>query len=164
MQLRSEGPDARGRIAFGTGVTPGDSEFRLNSGLQETRFKRPTAWSGATERATKVACISSTESSTDDPKPSFRISTPNSFAEAAAPYSLAAATVMSKGRAWSEYQGRAGSLKPWTSESGMFVEFIDGGVDRHGDITGEGGVEDSRGIGGEVEILLELGTDVVFVA
>jgi len=46
----------------------------------------------------------------------------------------------------------------------MFVEFIDGGVDRHGDITGEGGVEDSRGIGGEVEILLELGTDVVFVA
>jgi hypothetical protein len=44
------------------------------------------------------------------------------------------------------------------------VELIDGGVDRHGDITGEGGVEDSRGIGGEVEILLELGTDVVFVA
>ena len=52
----------------------------------------------------------STESSTEEPKPSFRISTPNSLPEAAAPYSLAAAMVMSKGRAWSEYQGRAGSL------------------------------------------------------
>jgi hypothetical protein len=39
--------------------------------------------------------------------------------------------------------------------------FIDGGVDRDGDITGESGVEDSRGIGGEVEILLELGTALV---
>ena len=71
------------------------------------------------ERATKVACCSRTESSTEMPKPSLRISTPNSLAEAAAPYSLAAAMVMSKGRTWSVYQGSAGSLKPWTSESGM---------------------------------------------
>jgi hypothetical protein len=49
---------------------------------------RPTAWSGATERATKVACCSSTLSSIEVPNPSFRISTPNSFAEAAAPYSF----------------------------------------------------------------------------
>jgi hypothetical protein len=80
---------------------------------------RPTAARGATERATKVACCSSTESSTEAPKPSFRISTPNSLALAAAPYSLAQATLMSKGRTWSAYQGRAGSLKPWTSDSGM---------------------------------------------
>ena len=59
------------------------------------------------------------QSSTEVPKPSFRISTPNSLAEAAAPYSLAAAMVMSKGRHWSPYQGRAGSLKPWTVDSGM---------------------------------------------
>jgi hypothetical protein len=45
-----------------------------------------------------VACRSSTESSTAVPKPSFRISTPEGLAEAAAPYSLAAAMVMSKGR------------------------------------------------------------------
>lgn len=74
---------------------------------------------GSTERATKVACCSSTLSSTEVPKPSFRISTPNSLAEAAAPYSLAAAMVMSKGRTWSAYQGRATSLKPSTWESGM---------------------------------------------
>ena len=99
----------------GTGVRPG--VYHRIPGRQKLASsflaKKPT------ERATKVACISSTESSTEDPKPSLRISTPKSFAEAAAPYSLAAATVMSKGRAWSEYQGRAGSLKPWTSESGM---------------------------------------------
>jgi hypothetical protein len=71
------------------------------------------------ERATKVACISSTESSTEVPKPSFRISTPNNFAEAAAPYSLAAAMVMSKGRIWSVYQGWAISLKPCTSDKGI---------------------------------------------
>jgi hypothetical protein len=60
-----------------------------------------------------------TESSIDMPQPSLRISTPKSLAEAAAPYSLAATTVISKGRAWSEYQGRAGSLKLCTSDSGM---------------------------------------------
>jgi hypothetical protein len=53
------------------------------------------------------------------PQPSLRISTPNSLAEAAEPYSLAMATVISKGRAWSEYQGRAGSLKLCTEEMGM---------------------------------------------
>jgi hypothetical protein len=41
---------------------------------------------------------------------------------------------------------------------------VDGGVDRDGDVTGQGRVEDAGGIGGEVEVLLELGTDVVFVA
>jgi hypothetical protein len=46
----------------------------------------------------KVACCSSTESSTEVPKPSLRISTPKILAEAAAPYSLAPAMVMSKGR------------------------------------------------------------------
>ena len=70
-------------------------------------------------RATKVACISLTESSILMPQPSLRISTPNSLAEAAEPYSLAMATVISKGRAWSLYQGRAGSLKLCTSEIGM---------------------------------------------
>jgi len=48
--------------------------------------------------ATKVACCSMTVSSMEVPKPSLRISTPNSLAEAAAPYSLAAAMVISKGR------------------------------------------------------------------
>ena len=67
----------------------------------------------------KVACCSSTESSTEVPKPSFRISTPYSLAEAAAPYSLAAAMVISKGRHWSAYQGRAVCLKPWTLASGV---------------------------------------------
>ena len=50
-----------------------------------------------------------TVSSIEVPKPSLRISTPKSLAEAAAPYSLAPAMVMSKGRIWSLYQGRAGS-------------------------------------------------------
>ena len=70
-------------------------------------------------QATKVACISLTESSILMPQPSFRISTPNSLPLAAAPYSLAMATVISKGRAWSEYQGRAGSLKLCTCEMGI---------------------------------------------
>ncbi len=39
-----------------------------------------------------------TVSSMEVPKPSLRISTPNSLALAAAPYSLAPAMVMSKGR------------------------------------------------------------------
>jgi hypothetical protein len=33
---------------------------------------------------------------------------------------LAAARVMSKGRTWSEYQGRATSLKPCTSDRGIW--------------------------------------------
>ncbi len=77
-----------------------------------SKLVRPTACKGAIERATKVACCSSTESSIEEPKPSFRISTPKILQLAAAPYSLAAARVMSKGRTWSEYQGRATSLKP----------------------------------------------------
>jgi hypothetical protein len=56
--------------------------------------------------AMKVACCSMTVSSMEVPKPSLRISTPNSLAEAAAPYSLAQAMVMSKGRIWSVNQGR----------------------------------------------------------
>ena len=116
------------------------------------------------ERATKVACISSTELSTEEPKPSLRISTPNSLQLAAAPYSLVAAMVMSKGRALVGVPGQSGFLEALDFGERDVVELIDGGVDRHGDITGEGGVEDAGGIGGEVEILLELGTDVVFVA
>ncbi len=71
------------------------------------------------ERATKVACCSSTVSSIEVPKPSFRISHMKILALAAAPYSLAQAMVMSKGMTWSLYQGRATSLKPWTSDRGM---------------------------------------------
>lgn len=62
------------------------------------RTALPTACSGAIDWATKVACCSMTVSSMEVPKPSLRISTPNSLAEAAAPYSLAPAMVMSKGR------------------------------------------------------------------
>jgi len=58
--------------------------------------------------ATNVACCSMTVSSMEVPKPSLRISTPNSLAEAPAPYSLAQAMVISKGRIWSVNQGRAG--------------------------------------------------------
>jgi len=63
---------------------------------------------GAMVWATKVACCSMTVSSMEVPKPSLRISTPNSLALAPAPYSLAQAMVMSKGRIWSVNQGRAG--------------------------------------------------------
>ena len=107
-------------------------------------------------QATKVACISLTESSIDMPQPSFRISTPNSLALAAAPYSLAAATVISKRRAWSEYQGRF--LEGLDLGDRDVVELVDGGVDREGDVAGEGGVEDPGLVGGEVEVVLELGT------
>jgi hypothetical protein len=58
----------------------------------------PTACKGEMVWATNVACCSMTVSSMEVPKPSLRISTPNSLALAAAPYSLAAAMVMSKGR------------------------------------------------------------------
>ncbi len=81
------------------------------------------------ERATKVACCSSTVSSIEVPKPSFRISHMKILALAAAPYSLAQAMVMSKGMTWSLYQGRATSLKPWTSERGMESKIRHGGVD-----------------------------------
>jgi hypothetical protein len=59
-----------------------------------------------------VACISLTASSMETPLPSFKISTPKIFMLAAAPFSLAPARVMSKGKIWSEYQGTADSLKP----------------------------------------------------
>ena len=51
-------------------------------------------------RATKLAWVSVTVSSIETPVPSFRISTPKILAPAMAPYSLAAASVMSKGRIW----------------------------------------------------------------
>jgi hypothetical protein len=60
--------------------------------------------------------------------------------------------------------GQSGFLEALDLGERDVVELIDGGVDRNSDITGEGGVEDAGGIGGEVEILLELGTDVVFAA
>jgi hypothetical protein len=69
-----------------------------------------------------------------------------------------------KGQSLVGIPGQSGFLEALDLGERDVVELIDGGVDRHGDITGEGGVEDSRGIGGEVEILLELGTAVVFVA
>ena len=75
----------------------------------EINVALPTACSGEMVWATNVACCSMTVSSMEAPKPSLRISTPKSLAEAAAPYSLAAAMVMSKGRIWSANQGRAGS-------------------------------------------------------
>jgi hypothetical protein len=59
----------------------------------------PTACKGAMSRATNVPCCSMTVSSIEVPKPSLRISTPKSLALAAAPYSLAQARVISKGRA-----------------------------------------------------------------
>ena len=43
---------------------------------------------------------------------------PEQLGRGSGAYSLAAAMVTSKGRIWSEYQGRAGSLKPWTSDKG----------------------------------------------
>ena len=69
-----------------------------------------TADMGSTVRATKVALISVTASSTEMPDPSLRISTPKILAAHMAPYSLAPVRVMSKGRIWSEYQGVASSL------------------------------------------------------
>jgi len=69
-----------------------------------------------------------------------------------------------KGQSLVGVPGQSGFLEALDFGERDVVELIDGCVDRHGDITGEGRVEDSGGIGGEVEILLELGTDVVFIA
>jgi len=63
-----------------------------------------------------------------------------------------------KGQSLVGVPGQSGFLEALDFGDRDVVELIGGGVDRHGDVTGEGGVEDSRGIGGEVEILLELGT------
>jgi hypothetical protein len=83
----------------------------------------------------RVACISLTASSIEEPQPSLRISTPKILAAAMAPYSLAPAMVTSKGRIWSEYQGLASSLRPPTSEtvrlsSASMVEPTDGPIVR----------------------------------
>ena len=59
---------------------------------------------GSTERATKLALISVTASSTEMPEASLSSSTPKILAAHIAPYSLAPVSVMSKGRIWSEYQ------------------------------------------------------------
>lgn len=67
----------------------------------------------------KVPCCSMTESSTEVPQPSFKISTPKILQLAPAPYSFEATMVMSKGRTWSAYQGWAISLKPATVDRGM---------------------------------------------
>ena len=43
------------------------------------------------------------------------------------------------------------------------VQLIGRGVDRDGHVTGQSGVDDSGLVGGEVKVLLELGTDIVFL-
>ena len=80
-------------------------------------------------------CISSTVSSIELPNPSFRISTPNSLAEAAAPYSLAPA-------------GVGDFLEAVDFTQGNVVESFDRGVHRDGNVTGRGGVEGERVWGG----------------
>jgi len=62
-----------------------------------------------------VDCISVTASSIETPEPSFRISTPKIFIVVAAPYSLVPASVTSKGRIWSVYQGWARALNEDTA-------------------------------------------------
>jgi hypothetical protein len=116
--------------------------------------------SQATERATKVACISSTESSTEEPKPSFRISTPNKLGRGGGAVFVGRGHGDVEGQDLVGVPGQGGFLEALDFGEGDAVQLFDGGVDRDGDVPFEGGVEDSGGVGGQVEILLELGTDV----
>lgn len=70
----------------------------------------------------------------------------NSLAEAAAPYSLAPAMVMSKGKDLVRVPGEGDFLEALHLGQGDVVQGIDGGIDRDGDVAIGGGVEDSGGV------------------
>lgn len=57
--------------------------------------------------------------------------------------------------------GQGGFLEALNFGERNVVELFDGGIDGHGDIALERRVEHAGGVGRQVEILLELGTDVV---
>ena len=120
-----------------------------------------TACQGWTKRATKLACISVTASSIDTPEPSLRISTPVIFMAQAAPCSLVPARVMSKGRIWSEYQGRSFLLEAGDGRDRSAAELVDGCA--RGDAVGtyQRGLIDR--VLGQESVLIghELGTEIV---